>query len=1015
MSTKGELIAEAIRRAIFSIACKLNSAPQYLFALSSTGNRDGGRPGIWTLLGFVDDQEFEEALKLAYPGKAALPKRLEKILSSGEADTSASFLLCRAFAGSNHHIRFGPDEAARAEKSANTNILPSIQSDEKIKLQVDRLRIILNLEGVSETTFLPDPPNGYKVYTPPAFTVEPSFTYQEAFHSQDEEQQRRDQQTLTTDPSLHAYYNNYYASATNVVSPDSSSYYNDNQFFASQRPPLGRLTTRSVSPTINQQPSWEEQQPTSNATSFRQNKSATVNLESETDDELPPAFLKPVWPKWHALLDVHDEHISYKNGAPDQRVVIPNGYKKLVHCNHHNRVIAKADKYDKVIKRLQRKLFRASNERCRRLLGAVMATFASLVVVAAETLLATWTFCLLKYVLEIEDVTIEQAINSSPSRTVLNNWVTELAVDQTIAAANEIDTAEAVYIAFDHGDEGACVKRLYWMDAERLIVKKFTLDVDVAGKTANEIAKGVLHSFGKLFLSGTRRLNGQCSDSGGAGLESVQTELVGIGVAVEDGYFVTSCMLHNLQSGIREPIKQLLGEGGIDNRTAMQVMHALYDLQKSLSHELLLQYLQAAWIELHGLGVQFPQRLQECLPEPILTRWWSVCVAALHLTCHWEIILFVVATVCKLGRTSDAFNKIASGLHSLMKEDMVYSDLCLLADFHTAFLNRHFKWLQRADPAVGEPGFLTVHVLHRYFLMHRDLNALKTALDEGDRNRDSIALFLQSIDKLQDDPAEKDGERYMKAEKQALQRRKFVLFLSQVEELIDKHCKRFCEPPLLLLAALGESAIARPVAQYILSGGADFDAAVAEEHESHLHSNTFDIKELKEFLSCKCCTFTAHDFEILRDSVIFERFGNIVTKIAEDGIDIWDNVNPAMAPYRKTVLVYACALPSSNHDAERTVKRSKYIAKTGRQEKNRSIYSIAGNNFISESRLDDDEESDTDNALSGEDGSDKDSRQKRGIWRGPEKTLDIFNKGSALSHQLEDIKTDLGPDEYKQR
>ena len=105
-----------------------------------------------------------------------------------------------------------------------------------------------------------------------------------------------------------------------------------------------------------------------------------------------------------------------------------------------------------------------------------------------------------------------------------------------------------------------------------------------------DIAMGIQHSIGKLQLpEDVCLLKGRCSDAGGAGLESVVSELQGASVAAEQCYVVANCMLHNLQSGICEPIKQLLGEGGLDQRTAMQALNALYDLWQCLSHELLAQ------------------------------------------------------------------------------------------------------------------------------------------------------------------------------------------------------------------------------------------------------------------------------------------------------------------------------------------------------------------------------------------------------------------------------------------
>jgi hypothetical protein len=60
----------------------------------------------------------------------------------------------------------------------------------------------------------------------------------------------------------------------------------------------------------------------------------------------------------------------------------------------------------------------------------------------------------------------------------------------------------------------------------------------------------------------------------------------------------------------------------------------------------------------------------------------------------------------------------------MMKEDIAYSDMLFLAQFHTDFLTHHFQWLQEEDEIAKNPGFRCRKILVRYYLMRKDLVAL---------------------------------------------------------------------------------------------------------------------------------------------------------------------------------------------------------------------------------------------------------------------------------------------------
>jgi hypothetical protein len=80
-------------------------------------------------------------------------------------------------------------------------------------------------------------------------------------------------------------------------------------------------------------------------------------------------------------------------------------------------------------------------------------------------------------------------------------------------------------------------------------------------------------------------------------------------------------------------------------------------------------------------------------------------VAAAFLKKYFQIVLRATQICININDSKSRPNKIASGLQSMMKEAMAYSDMLFLAQFHTDFLNQHSQWLQEEDKIAKNPGF----------------------------------------------------------------------------------------------------------------------------------------------------------------------------------------------------------------------------------------------------------------------------------------------------------------------
>ena len=222
------------------------------------------------------------------------------------------------------------------------------------------------------------------------------------------------------------------------------------------------------------------------------------------------------------------------------------------------------------------------------------------------------------------------------------------------------------------------------------------------------------------------------------------------------------------------------------------------------------------------------------IPCPILTRWWTVGVAATFLLKHWNIIAVVAQGVINRLSTIKKCNQIASGVQSLMCEPVIKSDIHLISAFHTYFLFSHFAWLQKGDPEVGAaPGFLARHMASRYFLMHSDL----TSGRENWRNLPIFQDFISSQEQLTDSV---ESERQIKKANE---------FFRIALELLEKHFDLWVNKHLFL-ALFGEVDTAQVVAQFLLGREATGFARNGMS-ESKIHERQISTSSFRDFLEAR--------------------------------------------------------------------------------------------------------------------------------------------------------------------
>jgi hypothetical protein len=286
-----------------------------------------------------------------------------------------------------------------------------------------------------------------------------------------------------------------------------------------------------------------------------------------------------------------------------------------------------------------------------------------------------------------------------------------------------------VFLSCDKGNKKGprhFVKILSWWDKIEKKVQTFVLDIDASEGTSEGCAEAIQHSMKKVHNTIALVLKEQTTDSGGGGVLQLlgkQSQKRGL---CNVPYLVGSCTLHAIQIALANPVKKAMGKGSLGARTMMQMLHSVYDLQESMEFSEFRLVMDEAkqWVEQqqkqtdclpaniydpkikdflvntwnrvnefalpHGESDELPDKIQK-IRQPVLTRWWYVGVAAAFLKQYYRIVLRATQIIINLNDSKSRPNKIVSDLQSIMKEDIAYSDMLFLAQFHTNFLTQHFN------------------------------------------------------------------------------------------------------------------------------------------------------------------------------------------------------------------------------------------------------------------------------------------------------------------------------------
>jgi hypothetical protein len=320
----------------------------------------------------------------------------------------------------------------------------------------------------------------------------------------------------------------------------------------------------------------------------------------------------------------------------------------------------------------------------------------------------------------------EAIARNSPSEQALQRIVMDGAADCLLWMQSRLSKAEAVFLGADKGKRGGIdhlAKVLSWFEVEdggasnmmNGRVHSIMLDMDGSEGTSKLAAEAINHSLNKV-RPGLKCLNGQTTDSGGGGtLESFARELCLLQATDQFLYVVIGCALHALQLGFANGIKAAFGEGGLGKHNLMQLIHCCYDLQECVKEPKLRHLF---W----EIATESPP--PEKMSTPVLTRWWHVNVAAMHLLENWnEWGSFADAMLADTTANTKQ-GKIASSLSSLLEEDALYIQLQFICAFSKAFFVPNMECLQAHDPVAKDFGYRSRDMPLRAFLIIQKIENL---------------------------------------------------------------------------------------------------------------------------------------------------------------------------------------------------------------------------------------------------------------------------------------------------
>ena len=506
----------------------------------------------------------------------------------------------------------------------------------------------------------------------------------------------------------------------------------------------------------------------------------------------------------------------------------------------------------------------------------------------------------------------------APNALTLTKLVKEHAVDEALLLRERLEGVEYLFMASDKGNDcgtnnNSFVKIGAYLCKKTKRVRKFHLDADGAKGSSADAAEAIHHSLGKLekIAGENRKLAGGMSDSGGGGTtDSLHRELRKLGRAMDD-YCIGACTLHAWQLVLKNPMVLTMGEGGLHIKNVLQMINTAHSLDICIPRA----QRDAMWRDITG-GKDVRLML-----AAVLTRWWLVGRGAKHLLQHWDNWKKFAHSV---NNSSDKmFSNICSYLLQYMSTPELKAELAFVVAYHDTVWEKNMKWFQHEDEETGEPGFLSVHMPVRTYILWRDLKELQHKW----REMDAFKHFLD----LSNDITDKENKKIIT---ETIPTKFFGMALESFHKHFDRWRIDHVE-----LAMASEHETAEVVAKWIVSTPAS-EYIVNGCFYSQKHQTNVDVQQMLTFLTAKVerneiktrTFFCAHGVAVHDISC---RTALRANNASDDIKKMWDYVQDAWFPF-----------PSSNHFTEEGVKGAKLCGTTGRHDIVKSAYTLCRNSII---------------------------------------------------------------------
>jgi hypothetical protein len=665
---------------------------------------------------------------------------------------------------------------------------------------------------------------------------------------------------------------------------------------------------------------------------------ATDNPLTETDGR--------TLPKERTDVELYSENISSFGhdfevvGIPNTHVIISKSYfEKLKKADRQSRFVKDACQYQR---------FRGGSSVMRSMMAVAVTSCPSLPLSQACNVIPMFVASSLIDAGVLDTAKVSSFSKSFPSESYLRDLVFSFAAENMYQLSIKLANKK-IFLACDKGNKKGIshfVKVLSWYDPDTISVKKQLLDIDASGGQTQECGDAIAASLKKI---GSPRLQGQTTDSGGGGV------LDGLHKAIEERqlcspwYLVTSCSLHNLQLAVANPIKEILGEGGLDKKNVMQMLHSITDLQESMEGSIWNAHVEEALDFLATYGSSNTPYIGETdgdkqfavkwelvktfhdfnntmtdkeekkvnfkIPVPVLTRWWSVGETARVTWSAYLLLIRISQQV--INSTSSKPNKIASGLQPLMIELEIFSDLSLVTDYHTFFVSPHFDWMQSCTDMSGIPAFQSHNLLGRYFLLVQDLTELATSITTTHTGFIGFRRTLASCSPILRQHQEQKASK----------------FIGIALEAIHKHFSRWCNVSLLPAALLSERPLALAVASVLLNKELPQEVG-AMDFSSKVHDRDINIQAFHSFV-----------FSIASNNDHNAYHGKVLhaSQALFHGHDLREMEQHNDETKDLKAYLYSMYLPlaSQTQFVEAGVKEAKNVSITDRSEMLRSAYAVA--------------------------------------------------------------------------